>query len=142
MSVARELLYADRRGVEFLIEFRDDLVRTISYHFLTENSYGTDADSATAAAAADILALICEHYEIPPGVNVTGVRQWRMAFDRYMDKYHGANYLTDPNYEGYFRERRQIVEAVLVRLEAIAQRYDHGVYDPSADDADWTPDKE
>jgi hypothetical protein len=67
----------------------------------------------------DILVLLCQHYEVDPGISGLEVEEWKTA---YLEDYDLIIDSPTPAYDK--RERRMVIEATFERLAELARKYE------------------
>jgi hypothetical protein len=100
-----------------------DLLRTIAYFVSDERRRELLVfDSAQQLVAAiDMLALMAEHYQTSPEVNVSTVQRWRDICLLIFDQRSGFDPAEDSS--GWKFQRRMIIGDVFAHLEAVAVAY-------------------
>ncbi len=106
-------------------DFLDEAIRKLTHEivfFLSDETL-TGLPSAArdqVAAAADILALWCEHYETFPNVSKKVVRRWREVYLQQFD----TDKAWDKEDSDVRTQRRKVIETTFARLEAVATQED------------------
>lgn len=116
-----EIYESDRSG-DFFNQEAYKLVRLITFHLADESMTGwpPQISYSWALAAANILALWCEHVDIHHGMEAHVVRRWReICLARFEADPSWDDTITPEGLDGR-TERRKVIKATFDRLEAVA----------------------
>ncbi len=124
MSTIRPVSNFDNSGGHNVLkEVLTDLTRAIAYWVADEHRsealiLGADDQ---LMAAVDMMALIAEHYQISPEVNVQTIRKWRDICFGLFDKRSGFSSAEVAS--EWASERHATIVKVFAHLEAVAAAY-------------------
>jgi hypothetical protein len=101
----------------YVHHIHDRLLQTIICAFSEEMKYESALFGAIEVpAAADLLAVLCEHYAISPGVTAQTVRRWYTKYMAILPGFLETGYEENPRHT-------QILAETFERLAVLAEKY-------------------
>lgn len=106
-------------GKRLLGDVIERLHREIAYYLAEERrSEIFIFDAEELVVAVDLLALMAERYQMPPGIRDATVRRWRDMYINVFDRRYEYN--PAEHTSGWIYERRNVILSVFNRLETAA----------------------
>src|SRR5687768_5145463 len=107
-----------------IVFVRENLIKSIVFYLSPENrgdalAFGVEE----VPASIDILATICEHYQISPRIPPRTIRKWLETYRTLAYEFGENDYEEGSRFFNEINQRRVVVEATFARLEQIAKQY-------------------